>query len=136
MGVCPSIVEEERPMTTVKDIQICINVHFDAVSLWIGSFGGADSPCDISRGVFAAKRGVPRLLEMFRRYGIITTWHITGHSMESFPKASEMIFKDGNEIGIHGYTHENPLAMNRQQEADVLDKSIELASALTGKAQK
>ena len=122
--------------TTSKDIQICINVHFDAVSLWIGSFGGADSPCDISRGVFAAKRGVPRLLEMFRRYGIITTWHITGHSMESFPKASEMIFKDGHEIGIHGYTHENPLAMNCQQEADVLDKSIELASALTGKAPK
>ena len=30
-------------MTTVKDIQICINVHFDAVSLWIGSFGGAIS---------------------------------------------------------------------------------------------
>ena len=73
-------------MTTVKDIQICINVHFDAVSLWIGSFGGADSPCDISRGVFAAKRGVPRLLDMFRRYGIVTTWHITGHSMESFPR--------------------------------------------------
>jgi hypothetical protein len=120
--------------TTAKDIQICINVHFDAVSLWIGSFGGADSPCDISRGVFAAKRGVPRLLELFRRYGIITTWHITGHSMESFPKASEMIVKDGHEIGIHGYSHENPIAMSRQQETDVLDKAIELSRALTGKS--
>ncbi len=47
-----------------KDIQVCINPHFDAVSLWLGSFGGEDSPCDISRGVFAAKRGVPRLLEL------------------------------------------------------------------------
>ena len=64
-----------------KDIQVCFNPHFDAVSLWLGSFGGADSPCDISRGVFAAKRGVPRLLEFFRRYNITTTWHITGHSM-------------------------------------------------------
>ena len=49
---------------TAKDIQVCINPHFDAVALWIGSFGGEDSPCDISRGVFAAKRGVPRLVEM------------------------------------------------------------------------
>jgi peptidoglycan-N-acetylglucosamine deacetylase len=121
---------------TVKDIQVCINPHFDAVSLWIGSFGGADSPCDISRGVFAAKRGVPRLLEMFRRYGIVTTWHITGHSMESFPKAAEMVAKDGHEIALHGYLHENPIAMSRQQEADVLDKSIELARALTGKQPK
>src|ERR1700730_9351292 len=113
-------------MTTAKDIQICINVHFDAVSLWIGSFGGADSPCDISRGVFAAKRGVPRLLAMFRRYGIITTWHITGHSMESFPRATEMIVKAGHEIGIHGYTLENPLAMSREQEAEVLDRTHEV----------
>ena len=80
-----------------KDIQVCINPHFDAVALWIGSFGGEDSPCDISRGVFAAKRGVPRMLEMFRRYGITTTWGVTGHSMESFPKAAEMIIKDGHE---------------------------------------
>lgn len=47
--------------TRVKDIRVCINPHFDAVSLWIGSFGGADSPCDISRGVFRAKGGVPLL---------------------------------------------------------------------------
>lgn len=78
-------------MTTVKDIQVCIHVDFDAVSLWIGSFGGEDSPCDISRGVFGAKRGIPRLLETFKRYGITTTFNVTGHSMESFPKAGMMI---------------------------------------------
>ena len=117
----------------MKDIQVCFNPHFDAVSLWIGSFGGEDSPCDISRGVFSAKRGVPRLLEMFRRYGITTTWHITGHSIESFPHAAEMVVKDDHKIGVHGYLHENPLAMNRAQETDVLDRSIELITGLTGK---
>ena len=55
-------------MATKKDIQVCFNPHFDSVSLWIGSFGGADSPCDISRGVFAARQGVPRILEMMERY--------------------------------------------------------------------
>ena len=118
---------------TVKDIQVCINPHFDAVSLWIGSFGGEDSPCDISRGVFGAKRGVSRLVDLFKRYGIITTWHITGHSMESFPKAAELVVKAGHDIGIHGYLHENPIAMSRQQESDVLDKAIELSTRLTGK---
>ena len=110
-------------MATQKDIQVCINPHFDAVALWIGSFGGEDLPCDISRGVFGAKRGVPRLIEFFKRYGITTTWGVTGHSMESFPRAAEMIIKAGHEIGIHGYTHENPLAMSREQEAEVLDRT-------------
>jgi len=123
-------------MPTVKDIQVCIHPDFDAVSLWIGSFGGEDSPCDISRGVFAAKRGVPRLLEMYRRYGIKTTWKVTGHSMESFPKAGEMIIKDGHELGVHGYLHENPLAMNREQEAEVLDKSIEIIQRMSGQKPK
>jgi peptidoglycan-N-acetylglucosamine deacetylase len=117
----------------MKDIQVCINPHFDAVSLWIGSYGGADSASDISRGVLAAKRGVPRLLELFGRYGVKVTWHITGHSLESFPRATDMVIESGSEIGVHGYLHENPQAMTRQQESDVLDKTIELIGKRSGK---
>lgn len=124
-------------MSTKKDIKICINPHFDAVSLWIGSWGGEDSPCDISRGVYGAKRGVPRLLELFKRYNIPVTWGVTGHSMESFPKAADMICdavnNQGHEIGIHGYLHENPLAMTREQEADVLDRTIGTVEKISGK---
>lgn len=94
----------------------------------------ADSPCDISRGVFAAKRGVPRLLDLFKHYDIKTTWGVTGHSMESFPKAAEMIIKAEHEIAIHGYLHENPLVLSRRQEADVLDKVISVIQNMSGKA--
>ncbi len=119
---------------TEKDIQVCFNVHFDAVSLWIGSFAGADSPCDISRGVHAAKVGVPRLLDLFDRYNIKSTWDITGHSIESFPKEAEMVVQAGHELGVHGYAHENPLNMTVEQEAAVLDKCVELVTQLCGKA--
>src|SRR5699024_4727014 len=54
----------------------------------------------------------------------------------SFPKASEMVFKDGHEIAIHGYLHENPLAMSREQEADVLNRSYELIRERCGTAPK
>ena len=39
----------------------------------------------------------------------------------------------GHEIGVHGYSHENPIAMTREQENDILDKCIELVSKLAGK---
>ena len=42
-----------------KEILVSYGVDFDAVAGWLGSYGGEDSPCDISRGVFAAERGVP-----------------------------------------------------------------------------
>ena len=63
----------------------------------LGSLGGEDSPLDISRvcklfvqssrylnrlvvsqGMFAGEVGVPRLLKLFAKYNIKTTWFIPG----------------------------------------------------------
>jgi hypothetical protein len=80
-----------------------------------------DSPDDISRGLFAGEVGAPRLLKLFERMQIKTTWFIPGHSIETFPEQMQAVAAAGHEIGVHGYSHENPIAMTRQQEADVLD---------------
>lgn len=115
-----------------KTILVSYGVDFDAVAGWLGSYGGEDSPCDISRGVFAAEVGVPRLLELFRRTGLRTTWFIPGHSVESFPRQAEAVVNAGHEIGMHGYSHENPIAMSREQEEDVIARAMELLAGLTG----
>jgi len=47
--------------------------------------------------------------------------------METFPEQIAMVVAAGHEIGIHGYSHENPIAMTRVQEEAILDKCIELA---------
>jgi len=39
----------------------------------------------------------------------------------------------GHEIGAHGYSHENPIAMTAGQEEEVLLKSIDLIEKLSGK---
>jgi peptidoglycan/xylan/chitin deacetylase (PgdA/CDA1 family) len=43
------------------------------------------------------------------------------------------VVQAGHEVGMHGYSHENPIAMTPQQEEDVLDKSIELITQLSGR---
>lgn len=98
----------------------------------LGSYGGEDSPGDISRGMFAGEVGVPRLVKMFDKYDITTSWFVPGHSIETFPREIEQVVAAGHEIGIHGYSHENPIAMTRQQETDILDRSIELIESFTG----
>ncbi len=41
----------------------------------------------------------------------------------------------GHEIGIDGYTHENPLAMaDVEQETEVLDRTFEVIKSMSGKA--
>jgi peptidoglycan/xylan/chitin deacetylase (PgdA/CDA1 family) len=116
-----------------KEILVAYGIDVDAVAGWLGSYGGEDSPCDISRGVFAGEVGVPRLLRMFERFGIRTTWFAPGHSIETFPDQMKAVADAGHEIGMHGYSHENPLMMTPDQEAAVLDKSIELITRLQGR---
>lgn len=115
-----------------KEVVCAIGVHCDAVAGWLGSYGGEDSPCDISRGVFAAEVGMPRLLKLFDRYGMRTSWFIPGHTAESFPRESAMVAQAGHEIGLHGYSHENPLAMSPEQEAAVLGRSLEALERVCG----
>ena len=90
-------------------------------------------PCDISRGLFSGEVGSMRLLELFKRWGIKTTWFIPGHSIETFPEQMKAVADAGHEIGMHGYSHENPIAMTPEQEESVMDKSIELIENLCGR---
>ncbi len=116
-----------------KDIQIAFGVDVDAVAGMLGSYGGEDSPCDISRGLFAGEVGAPRLLRLFGKYALPSTWFVPGHSLETFPDLTRMIVDAGHEIGVHGYSHENPIAMTREQETAILDRSIELIEKASGR---
>jgi peptidoglycan/xylan/chitin deacetylase (PgdA/CDA1 family) len=116
-----------------KEILCGFGVDVDAVAGWLGSYGGEDSPDDISRGMFAGEVGSLRLLKLFERFGIKTTWFIPGHSIETFPQQMKAVAQAGHEIGIHGYSHENPIAMTPEQEEAVLDKCIDLVTKLQGK---
>ncbi|GFZ50524.1 hypothetical protein JCM24511_08281 [Saitozyma sp. JCM 24511] len=77
---------------------LCFGVDVDAVAGWLGSYGGEDSPGDISRGMFAGEVGAPRLLKLFAKYGIKTTWFIPGHSLDTFPEQMAAVRDAGHEI--------------------------------------
>jgi len=116
-----------------KEIFCSFGVDVDAVAGWLGSYGGEDSPDDISRGLFAGEVGSLRLLKLFERFGIKTTWFIPGHSIETFPEQMQAVVEAGHEVGIHGYSHENPIEMTPEQEEAVLDKCIDLVTKLSGR---
>ena len=103
----------------MKEIFVGYDVHVDAVAGWLGSYGGEDSPADISRGMFAGEVGIPRILKLLDELNIKTTWFVPGHSIETFPEEISKVAKAGHEIGLHGYSHENPISMNPRQEEAV-----------------
>ncbi|KIY00241.1 uncharacterized protein Z520_03926 [Fonsecaea multimorphosa CBS 102226] len=105
-----------------RRILVSYGVDIDAIAGWLGSYKGEDSTSDISRaGYFAGTEGVKRLLKLFEKYNIKASWFIPGHSLETFPEECAMIRDAGHEIGLHGYSHENPVDMTFEQQRDVLD---------------
>jgi hypothetical protein len=116
-----------------KRVLVGYGVDIDAVAGWLGSYKGEDSPSDISRGLFAGSTGVRRMLKLFDKYKMKATWFIPGHSLETFPEECAMIRDDGHEIGLHGYSHENPTAMSLEQQRDVLDHTYRMLTEFCGK---
>lgn len=49
-------------------------------------------------GLFAGTVGIRRLLKLFEKYNITTTWFIPGHSLETFPEECAMVRDAGHEM--------------------------------------
>ena len=107
-----------------KSIALTLTFDFDASSVWMSSFGKT-SPAYMSRGEYGAAVAVPRILDLLDRYGIKTTFFVPGHTLETFPEAVEAILARGHEIGHHGYVHEDPTDLNKEEEEEILAKGLE-----------
>lgn len=102
---------------------VCLSFDFDAISVWIGP-RGVSSPSAISRGEYAVL-GVERILKLLAERGILATFYIPGHTVETYPKSVEAILAAGHEVGHHGYLHENPGALSsREDERRILERGL------------
>ena len=108
---------------------VCLTFDFDALSLWI--IRGLTTPTPLSRGEFGAV-AAERLLALLDRHGIRSTWFIPGHTIETYPDLCARIHAAGHEIGHHGYTHEPPATLTREQEEAILVRGNEVIRQLTG----
>ena len=57
-------------------------------------------------GEYVLKQGMPRLLNLYQKYNIKSTFFFTGHIAKLYPDIVKMIIPYGHEIGSHGLNHE------------------------------
>ncbi len=114
------------------EIDVAIGIDVDCVAGWLGSYGGEDSPADLSRGLSAGNEGISRMLQVLEDKDIDASWYIPGHTIETFEEEVQAVADAGHEIGVHGYSHENPTDLSREQEDKIIEVSIDLIEELTG----
>jgi peptidoglycan-N-acetylglucosamine deacetylase len=111
---------------------VCLTFDFDAMSVWLGPEVGLSTPALMSRGEFGGRVGVPRILRMLERRGIPATFFVPGHTLDSFPEESRAIRDAGHELGHHGYLHESPVNLERDEERRVLERGFEAFDRVLG----
>lgn len=57
-------------------------------------------------GEYVLNQGMPRLLDLYDKYGVKATFFYTGHIAQLYPDVVKMAYERGHEVGSHGLTHE------------------------------
>ena len=123
----------QRPPNVRKHI-VCLTFDFDAISGLIAR--GQTTPSWLSRGEFGPRVGAPRLLALFARYGIATSWYVPGHTIETFPASVEAVVAGGHEIAHHGWTHRPPATLTREEEERELVRGNEAIKRISGQTAR
>ena len=89
--------------------------------LWRGGFALRHP-----RGLFAGEVGIPRLLKLFDEYGLRPPGSSPATRSRPSPTRCRWSSTPGTRSALHGYSHENPIAMTPEQEEAVLVKCIDL----------
>jgi peptidoglycan/xylan/chitin deacetylase (PgdA/CDA1 family) len=109
---------------------VCITLDFDTVSLWQAM--GQVSPTPISRGEFGVV-AAQRLLDLFARRQIPTTWFVPGITIDTFEPICRTVAGAGHEIGHHGYDHVAPGSLTPEEELDQLKRGNDAVLRISGK---
>jgi peptidoglycan/xylan/chitin deacetylase (PgdA/CDA1 family) len=114
-------------------LTVAITVDHDAISDGVRR---GDPPVKLSHGEFGPRVGAPRLLELFERESIPTTWFMPGHTVVTFPDSVRAVVDGGHELATHGWYHEDFAELSRDEQRDVLERSRDAVAEAAGEAPR
>ena len=89
-------------------------------------------PSLMSMREYGPSVAVPRILDLLDKYEITATFYVPGYVAETHQQLVLNIKEKGHEVGHHGYMHEPPATLSKEQEGEVLDKGTAILQGITG----
>jgi len=114
-------------------VAVMLTFDFDAETLWLSRDPeNAKRPGILSKGLYGARVGVPKVLELLADFGLPATFFVPGWTAERHVSRCEAILAAGHEIGHHGYLHELTHPDFPDQEVEALDRGLEALQRMLG----
>lgn len=87
-----------------------------------------NEPLVRSMGKYGVTRGLPRILNLLKKYSIKGTFFVPGIIVDEYTESIARIKNDGHEIALHGYNHITPTTLSdvdQKKEIRLALKSLE-----------
>ena len=96
-----------RPSAWKDGARCAVALSFDSDHETSELRAGAKSISRTSWGQYGSRVGVPRILNLLRRYGVPASFYVPAVAALIHPEEQRRIIAEGHEIGLHGWIHGN-----------------------------
>jgi peptidoglycan-N-acetylglucosamine deacetylase len=93
---------------------------------------GGQSIGRMAWGQYGNRVGVPRILELLKRYDVRSTFYVPAVAALLYPDEQRQVVAEGHEIGIHGWIHELNSVLPYEAERDLMFRSTDTLEKITG----
>lgn len=93
---------------------------------------GGKSIGRMSWGQYGNRVGVPRVLELLKRYDVKASFYVPAVAALLHPDEQRRVVAEGHEIGIHGWIHELNSVLPYEAERDLMFRSTDVLEKITG----
>ncbi len=112
---------------------VVLSFDVDAETLWlIADPANAHKPGLLSMGHYGPTVGVPLILDLLARHDLRASFFVPGWTVEHYPEMMREIVAAGHEIGHHGWIHETPTSLTKDEERDVLERGLRAIEQIAG----
>lgn len=87
----------------------------------------------LSWGQYGNRRGMPRILEVLRRFDVPASFFVPAVIAQLYPDEQRAIVSDGHEIGMHGWIHELNSELSVESERSLMMRSADVLEKITSK---
>jgi peptidoglycan-N-acetylglucosamine deacetylase len=124
-----------KPKQWPHGARVAVALSFDVDNATVPLSRGQLGSEDISRGMYGAVNGLPRILAMLDRENVSASFFIPAVSALLNPEMVPAILsRKRHEIGVHGWIHEHLGVLNNEaEEHKLLSQSIETLATAIGK---
>ena len=105
------------PKSWPNGTRVAVCLSFDPDNLTIPVNAGNNAPLTMSEGEYGALSGIPRILKFLDRENLPASFYVPAVSALLHPQMMQEINRSGrHEVAMHGWIHEDPMALNDPEE--------------------